>query len=110
MRILKRDLLIEHLRRSGPGGQHRNRKATGIRLTHLPTGLVIMATEERSQARNLEVALERLKKRLQLRLLKKKKRKKTKPTRSSVEKRLTDKKRRATHKKRRQAVNSEEDG
>lgn len=45
---------------SGPGGQHRNKTESGVRLTHRPTGLVITATERRSQLMNRGVALERL--------------------------------------------------
>ena len=33
---------------SGPGGQHRNRTESGVRLTHRPTGIVVLATERRS--------------------------------------------------------------
>lgn len=49
---------------SGPGGQHRNRTATGVRLVHRPTGIVVTATERRSQALNREVAFARLAARL----------------------------------------------
>jgi protein subunit release factor B len=48
----------------GPGGQHRNRNATAVRLVHRPSGMVITATERRSQAANLQAALERLRARL----------------------------------------------
>jgi ribosome-associated protein len=48
----------------GPGGQHRNRNATAVRLVHQPSGIVITATERRSQAANLQAALERLRERL----------------------------------------------
>lgn len=47
-------------RRSGPGGQHRNKTSSGAFLTHRPTGLVGEATERRSQAQNRDVALLRL--------------------------------------------------
>jgi hypothetical protein len=51
-------------RRSGPGGQHRNKTSSGVFLLHLPTGLVGEATERRSQADNRAVALKRLRFRL----------------------------------------------
>lgn len=47
-------------RRSGPGGQHRNKTSSGVFLTHRPTDCVGEATERRSQAQNREVALDRL--------------------------------------------------
>ncbi len=47
-------------RRSGPGGQHRNKTSSGVFLTHRPTGVIGEATERRSQADNRAVALRRL--------------------------------------------------
>ena len=47
-------------RRSGPGGQHRNKTSSGAFLAHRATGLVGEATERRSQAQNRDVALQRL--------------------------------------------------
>ncbi|QEF96067.1 Peptide chain release factor 1 [Stieleria maiorica] len=47
-------------RRSGPGGQHRNKTSSGAFLTHRATGIVGEATERRSQAQNRDVALMRL--------------------------------------------------
>ncbi len=58
--MLLADCDVERLRRSGPGGQHRNKVETAIRLTHRPTGITAMATERRSQAANLAQALRRL--------------------------------------------------
>lgn len=55
-------------KRSGPGGQHRNKTETAIVLTHLPTGLTAEASERRSQAENRRMALWRLRLRLALEL------------------------------------------
>lgn len=55
-------------RRSGPGGQHRNKTSSGVFLTHQPSGLVGEATERRSQAQNRAVALDRLRLRLAVEL------------------------------------------
>ena len=51
-------------RRSGPGGQHRNKTSSGVFLHHQPTGIVGEATERRSQGENRGVALDRLRFRL----------------------------------------------
>jgi peptide chain release factor len=56
----EQDLRFETLRSSGPGGQHVNKTESAVRLTHLPTGLSVLAREERSQHRNRSLALARL--------------------------------------------------
>jgi hypothetical protein len=51
---------VETFRASGPGGQHRNKTDSGVRLTHRPTGVVGKAVERRSQHENRAQALRRL--------------------------------------------------
>jgi hypothetical protein len=54
------DCRIETTRRSGPGGQHRNKVETAVVVEHLPSGLRGEASERRSQSRNREAAVQRL--------------------------------------------------
>ena len=54
------EVRIETMRASGPGGQHVNTTDSAVRATHVPTGTVATASEERSQARNKALALARL--------------------------------------------------
>ncbi|HEX9307990.1 MAG TPA: peptide chain release factor-like protein [Anaeromyxobacter sp.] len=82
----------------GPGGQHRNKTESGVRLVHPPTATVVTATERRSQAQNRGVALERLRERLAALARRPKPRRETRPTRGSKERRLTAKKRRGERK------------
>jgi ribosome-associated protein len=88
----------EFLVAGGPGGQHRNKAATGVRLLHRPTGLVVTATERRSQLQNRGAALERLRRRLQAASHVPRPRRPTKPTRGAKERRLAAKKRRGQRK------------
>ena len=61
---LERDSEISFFVAGGPGGQHRNKVATGVRLLHRPSGMVVSATERRSQSANRDAAFERLAERL----------------------------------------------
>ena len=83
---------------SGPGGQHRNKTESGVRLAHPPTGLVVTATERRSQAQNRGAALVRLRERLAALAHREKPRRATRPTRGSKERRLAEKRRRGERK------------
>jgi protein subunit release factor A len=51
---------VDTFRAGGQGGQHQNKTETGVRLTHEPSGIVVTARESRSQSRNRQRALERL--------------------------------------------------
>jgi peptide chain release factor 1 len=59
------DIDVEVFRGSGPGGQHRNKTETCARLTHRPTGTVVVATASRSQHRNIADARAELARRLE---------------------------------------------
>lgn len=58
--IRKEDLKVDTFRSSGAGGQHVNKTESGVRFTHLPTGIVAESTDGRSQIKNREIALQRL--------------------------------------------------
>ena len=98
---VRREIDEEFIRVGGPGGQHRNKTETGVRLRHRPTGIVVTATESRSRSHNRKVAFERLMKRLAARFARRKKRIATKPTLASRAARLADKRHRARAKQRR---------
>ncbi|MFT4666383.1 MAG: peptide chain release factor 1 [Polaribacter sp.] len=58
--INKADLKTDTFRASGAGGQHVNKTESGVRFTHLPTGIVSESTDGRSQIKNRDIALQRL--------------------------------------------------
>lgn len=58
--IKEAEIAFETLRAGGPGGQHQNRTESAVRATHRPTGISVVARDERSQHRNKTLAVERL--------------------------------------------------
>lgn len=106
---LERDCDVEFFVAGGPGGQHRNKVETGVRLTHRPSGLVVTATERRSQSANREAAFDRMAEKLEARQRVRKSRRATKPTAASKVARRKEKKKTSERKQARGKVKGYED-
>lgn len=97
--INEADIRVEFYRGSGPGGQHRNTTDSAVRIRHLPTGIVVHAAENRSQLRNREVAMERLRLALEKRNRVEKKRLATKVPKGQKLQRVAEKRMAALRRK-----------
>ena len=62
---LLRECEVDTFRSSGPGGQHVNKTETAVRLTHLPSGVVVTSRELRSQHQNKASCLKKLRKKIE---------------------------------------------
>lgn len=89
---------VEFTRGSGPGGQHRNKVETAVRLTHPPSGIQVLASNHRSQSMNLDEAFARLAEKLERLNFVPKVRRPTRPTKGSKRRRLESKRRDAQKK------------
>jgi protein subunit release factor B len=107
---LKKQVLIETFKSSGPGGQRKNKKETAVRLTHLPSGITVVATEYRLQAQNRSLAFERLRERLIMLNRPKRRRIPTATPGKVIEKRKEEKKILSKKKRLRQISSKEPEG
>jgi protein subunit release factor A len=99
---------VETFRAGGPGGQHQNVTESGVRLVHLPTGVRVVAREERSQHRNRATALKRLREKLDELTREEKERIPTKVPKARKRKRLEEKRRKGEKKRLRRPPDVEE--
>jgi protein subunit release factor B len=105
---LLRECDVEPYRSSGPGGQKKNKTESSVRVRHRPSGLVRIATEHRSQARNRLLALERIHRALAARARRPKPRIATRPGPAARARRVDTKRRAARTKVLRRAPGEEE--
>ncbi|MCM8772698.1 MAG: peptide chain release factor-like protein [Candidatus Omnitrophica bacterium] len=105
---IKKDIKFYYFKSSGPGGQRKNKKLTSVRIVHIPTGITAIGTEFRSQAKNKEIALKRLKEKLKKLNEKKKIRIKTEKPEWVKEKQIEEKRKRSEKKKLRKKIKIED--
>lgn len=92
---LERDCEMEFFVAGGPGGQHRNKVETAVRLTHPASGIVVTATERRSQSANRDAAYERMAEKLIALQVVAKPRRATRPSLGAKVKRLEGKRKKS---------------
>lgn len=90
---------VETFHATGPGGQGVNTADSAVRMRHVPTGIVVVSRDQRSQLRNRETCLRKIRAELVRRGTPPKPRHKTKPTKGSVRRRLEGKHRRSNIKR-----------
>jgi ribosome-associated protein len=105
--VLKKEVAVETYRSSGPGGQRKNKTETAIRLTHLPSGITVIATEYRSQVQNRRLAFERLRERLDKLNRPRKRRLHTSVPLGVIERKKQEKKIHSAQKRKRQKISKD---
>lgn len=105
---LERECRLDTFRASGAGGQNLHKTESAVRLVHPPSGVVVLASDTRSQTQNRELAFERLAERLRKLNVVPKKRKKTRPTLASKRRRLEGKQQQGQAKRLRRKVRGED--
>ena len=105
---LEREVVVDVFRASGAGGQHVNKTESALRLTHPPSGVVVISQDSRSQHRNRETAFERLRERLVRLNHVPKKRIATKPSAGARRRRIETKKQTGQKKRARARVRGDE--
>ena len=108
MKIKKDDIKISFYKSRGPGGQRKNKKETAVKITHIPTGITVRATEFRSQSKNRKLALKRLKEKIEKLNTPVKKRIPTKKPEKAKIKQIEEKRKRSEKKKLRKPIRPEE--
>ncbi len=106
--VLLAECRVDTFRSGGKGGQHQNTTESGVRLTHIPSGIVVTAREQRSQHQNRRLALERLRKALRERRRVRKKRIPTRVPQAEKRRRVERKKQTSRKKSLRKPPSPEE--
>lgn len=101
---IARECDVQVFRASGPGGQCVNTTDSAVRMMHLPSGLTVTSRESRSQFRNRQLCLQKLRRLFEAKARPPKVRRATKVPRRAKEARLADKRRRAETKAKRRRV------
>jgi protein subunit release factor B len=92
---LLRECEVDTFRSSGPGGQHVNKTESAVRLTHLPSGVVVTSRESRSQHQNKAICLQKLREKIEKLNHRPAKRVPTRVSRAAKNRTLEEKTRRA---------------
>ena len=104
---IARDCDVQVFRASGPGGQCVNTTDSAVRMVHGPSGIAVTSRESRSQFRNRQLCLQKLRRLFESKARPPKVRRATKPSRCAREARAADKRRRAQVKAQRRPVDGE---